>query len=1067
MAFIEDDLDLVAATEQQLDDIGEEVEIFAKFLDESIIARGSAPEQRARIFKLVDHYYEYSRETADVMRERLRLARLARGSSGDSTSSSNVGGTNNNSNNKALAGRRPGLRSGGAMDVDAGSQTALQRQDDAAASENDTAASAQRWEEEAQTWDLLRRLLPLRYREKVAPTAAAAASAAANPIRRGVAAAAADRPPQSRREYWADFVLSEPKARERKTILEWLQSSANSSAPDIDEVVQELQRNAERGEILAHGWLHTRGAIKQHKRLVATSEPLDPNSPDVRDSNLDAPNRLVTQLDPDVVTRQGLVGRKLAPQDAFFEQAIWLGCYELLRRGKSMADIRDWCVERTEVWRAASISALPLANDDSGGDGNGSSDDDEPDFDCLATVLWRRMCYRLSQEGSASLHERAVYGILSGDLASVEAVSTSWDDLAFAKYNAELRAQFDAYLIRQADAAAVHSLLILHGDVPVGYSSSDSSFTSPSSSFVPSAHLSSHISSSAPSSFLRDRDSRTRKVATAKTPAKALQAAMIDEKLDSFLFQQGVLLAEYANTARPSKLIPKYDSTTTASAAAAAAAAAAASDTKFVEPTDCHGLRILAHVLIVVSALDKLDGKGKDIAALGPLARRHQTEEHAIAGYISFLRLARLEELIPLYASKLLGERCYTNMALNLIHIEERDVQQRLLQLMRKLGLDPVKFVKTLPQLFLADVADAEEARRQGSLDGKPPCTSFTMLQSSAPTLKFGRLIKPGIFGTASELAGDADGVLLVDKADELLIRSIEWMMLVDGLALETCDFGVRIYKYFLRNEHLTAARVLASRVSCAEIVRNKTRFGRDLSEDTEPSWWDDVFGVPLHTSPLDVDGDNMMMMDDDTFGAQNGNGNGNGFSTEVSKNQVAAHARPLYELECLVNALDCLETTSLLAHTMINENADPVRDRNIAGSIDDNAKFIAGFMKPLLKDWLLHSVDDDPDYAVLRESYLPQVVIGYASTLQFAGTTSSRDYLLECMELAAVVAAPDSDVAGVLVATGRMKELVESFASCSKALAIWTSDMKKGPGASSKKNREMGWSRELWSVKP
>ncbi|CAK7231152.1 Nucleoporin nup84 [Sporothrix bragantina] len=1055
MAFIEDDLDLVAATEQQLGDIGEEVEIFAKFLDESIIARGSAPEQRARIFKLVDHYYEYSRETADVMRERLRFARLARGSSGDSTSSSNVGGNNHsNNNNNALAGRRPGLRSGSAMDVDAGSQTALQRRDDVAASENDTTASAQRWEEEAQTWDLLRRLLPLRYREKAASSTSASASSA-NPIRR----AAADRPPQSRREYWADFVLSEPKARERKTILEWLQSSANSSGPDIDEVVQELQRNAERGEILAHGWLHTRGAIKQHKRLLATSEPLDPNSPDVRDSNLDAPHRLVTQLDPDVVTRQGFSGRKLAPQDAFFEQAIWLGCYELLRRGKSMADIRDWCVERTEVWRAASISALPLANDD-GGDGNGSSDDDVPDFDCLATVLWRRMCYRLSQEGSASPHERAVYGILSGDLASVEAVGASWDDLAFAKYNAELRAQFDAYLIRQADAAAVHSLLILHGDVPVGYSSD------PSSTSSSSAHMSSHISSSSsgPSSFLRDRDSRTRK-ATVKTPAKALQAAMIDEKLDSFLFQQGVLLAEYANAARPSKLIPKYDATTSSSAAAAAAAAAA--DTKFVEPTDCHGLRILAHVLIVVSALDKLDGKGKDIAALGPLARRHQTEEHAIASYISFLRLAHLEELIPLYASKLLGERCYTNMALNLIHIEERDVQQRLLQLMRKLGLDPVKFVKTLPQLFLADVTDAEAAYRQDSLDTKPPCASFNMLQSSGPTLKFGRLIKPGIFGTASELAGDADGVLLVEKADELLIRSMEWMMLVDGLALETCDFGVRIYKYFLRNEHLTAARVLASRVSCAEIVRHKTRFGLDLSEDTDPTWWDDVFGAPSRSSQLDVDADGMMMMDDDAFGTQNGNGNGNGFTTELSRNQVAAHARPLYELECLVNALDCLETTSLLAHTMINENADPVRDRNIAGSIDENAKFIAGFMKPLLKGWLLHSVDDDPDYAVLRESYLPQVVIGYASTLQFAGTTSSRDYLLECMELAAVVAAPDNDIAGVLVATGRMKELVESFASCSKALAIWTSDMKKGPGASSKKNREMGWSRELWSVKP
>lgn len=1052
MAFLEDEHDLVPVDELQIGgDAGDEVETFAKYLDECIVARGSAPEQRARVFKLVDHYYGYARETADVLRERVRLARLARGSSGESTASSN-----NNTN--ALAGRRTGLRSGGGMDLD--SQTALQRQDEAGSDDNHTAASAQRWEEEAQTWDLLRRLLPLRYRDKSAatPSTATGAGAGAGSIRRP----GSDRPPQSRREYWADFVLSEPKARERKTILEWLQSSASSSGPDIDEVVQELQQNAERGEILAHGWLHTRGAIKQHKRLLANSEPLDPDSPDVRDSNLDEPHRLVTQLDPDVVTRQGQIGRKLAPQDAYFEQAIWLGCYELLRRGKSMADIRDWCVERTEVWRAASISALPLANDDVAGE-----DDDAPDFDCLATVLWRRMCYRLSQEGSASPHERAVYGILSGDLASVEAVGSSWDDVAFAKYNAELRAQFDAYLIRQADPAAVHSLLILHGDVPVGYSSDATA----SSSNNPSA------SSSAPSSFLRDRDSRSRSnnnknnnnKAVASTPAKALQAAMIDEKLDSFLFQQGLLLAEYANAKRPSKLVPKYDTTTTPTTA---------TDTKFIEPTDCHGLRVLAHVLIVVSALDKLDGKGKDVAALGPLARRHQTEEHAIASYISYLRLARLEELIPLYASKLMGERCYTNMGLNLIHIDDREPQQRLLQLMRKLGLDPVKFVKTLPQLFLANVAEAEE----NSAEETPACVEFSILQNSAPTLKFGRLIKTGLFGTAVELPGDSDGVLLIDKADELLIRSMEWMMLVDGLAIETCDYGVRIYKYFLRNAHLTAARILASRVACAEIIRQKTRFGRDLPDDTDPSWWDDIFGPSTRLNIDDVD--MVMSMDEDTFGgASSGN---NGFS-EVTKGQMAAHARPLYELECLVNVLDCLETTALMAQMQIHEANDPARDRQIASNMDENAKYINGFIKPLLKDWLLHSLDgeppsppllsypdgansliDNPDYALLRSSYLPQVVIGYASTLQFAGTTSSRDYLLECMELAAVVAAPDnSDVAGVLVSTGRMKELVESFASCSKALAIWTSDMKKGPGASSKKNREMGWSRELWSVKP
>jgi nuclear pore complex protein Nup107 len=75
---------------------------------------------------------------------------------------------------------------------------------------------------------------------------------------------------------------------------------------------------------------------------------------------------------------------------------------------------------------------------------------------------------------------------------------------------------------------------------------------------------------------------------------------------------------------------------------------------------------------------------------------------------------------------------------------------------------------------------------------------------------------------------------------------------------------------------------------------------------------------------------------------------------------------------------------------------------------------------------------------------------------------------LLECMELAAVIAEKGSDVAHEFLKSGRMKELVEAFASCSKALAIWTSDTKKGSKTTdSKKMRELGWSRELWSIKP
>lgn len=102
----------------------------------------------------------------------------------------------------------------------------------------------------------------------------------------------------------------------------------------------------------------------------------------------------------------------------------------------------------------------------------------------------------------------------------------------------------------------------------------------------------------------------------------------------------------------------------------------------------------------------------------------------------------------------------------------------------------------------------------------------------------------------------------------------------------------------------------------------------------------------------------------------------------------------------------------------------------------------------------------------LLRQVYLPETVLAYVSTLHFAGTCLSRDYLLECMDLASVVADKDSDIAACFVEARRMKELVEAFALCSKALAVVTGD-KKNSGLSSKKLRETGWSRELWSVKP
>lgn len=108
---------------------------------------------------------------------------------------------------------------------------------------------------------------------------------------------------------------------------------------------------------------------------------------------------------------------------------------------------------------------------------------------------------------------------------------------------------------------------------------------------------------------------------------------------------------------------------------------------------------------------------------------------------------------------------------------------------------------------------------------------------------------------------------------------------------------------------------------------------------------------------------------------------------------------------------------------------------------------------------------DGDDELEGLRRAYLPETILAYISALHAAGTSLSRDWLLECMELATLITERDSDVLSLFVEASRVKELLEAFAASSKTLAIATGE-KRATGASSKKLRELGWSRDLWSVK-
>lgn len=572
-----------------------------------------------------------------------------------------------------------------------------------------------RWEQEAQTWDLLRRLVHLRFPSPRLAERASKAQSQHRPLHQY----------STEREVWDKFLETDDLALERKTVLEWLKDTAEDSGQDLDVLVKDLQQNADRGDIIAHGWLHTKAAIKNQKRIHVWPQALDPASPEVQRAlvNSTKTDALVTQLDPDAMARQN---RNLEAQDEYFERSIWLGCYEMLRRGRPSAEIREWCMERTEVWRAVSMSGLP----------DEETKDEDGAESLTSSALWRRMCFDLARKSGGDRYERAVYGILSGDISSVEEVCTSWDDFIFVHYNALLRTQFDNYVQQLyperaiAGQFGVFDAVQFHGDPKtVGKRLVKSLKTDP------------------------------RTVNETLQPMKMLQGVLVANDFDHFIYQQGLALSKLANTPGQSNLIPKTHEQPEDR------------DMKrYIALDDHDSLRVLTHVLLIFISL------GLDLGG----AFRQTAIENVIVSYISFLRLAGKEELIPLYCSQLSGNRRCATLCRNLIDVTDPEQRVTQIRLMKELGLDVQEFVKYQSRYLFSDYPDNSE--------GYPASGNFSLLEDGTGPNENGKKLRKDFFGDDPEK---------VDRIDMLFIRSLEWYLLVDGLWSETFLFGTMLYLRF------------------------------------------------------------------------------------------------------------------------------------------------------------------------------------------------------------------------------------------------------------------------------
>lgn len=586
-------------------------------------------------------------------------------------------------------------------------------------------AEIQQLEKEAQTWDLVRRLLPLRYPEHGAfaqePTTAKAASL-------------------------DHFMETEPTVRERRAVLQWLQTNA-ASGPDIDELAHDLQQNADRGDVIAHGWLHTRSKIKLRKSMTAWPHLLERQSPNMATSHANSDGSpLVTHLDPDAATRQS---RKLEAQDDYFERAIWLGCFEHLRRGSTLATIREWCQERTEMWRAVSMSGLLLPAD---------GRESPAEVPAASLALWRRMSLSLTRNGGADDYERAVYGLLSGDIASVEKVARCWDDYMFANCNAVLRSQIDGFVLGQCPAEVASSLaqsfasfdaIKLHGGLD-----------------------------GLERRLIVSLESQESTREEALEPNKALQASLIANDIDRHLYEQAVMLSEEANKDERSPIVPwmAYDVTNIVGS-------------KFFGLKQHDGLRIVTHVYVLLALLRHFDelqgGRSSTSRAARDAAQWQRGQENIVAAYTGYLEKARLQELVPLYCSVLQGPRQLEVLGWNMIHEQQPEKRVAQLKLMKRAGIDVLSFVETLAKLVFGDLKDDGDGGTAAA--AAAASQPFSILLEATPSARRGRGIKADFFGSDEETT----------TKDEHVIRSLEWLVQVQVAWPEAFRIGVQAYKNF------------------------------------------------------------------------------------------------------------------------------------------------------------------------------------------------------------------------------------------------------------------------------
>ncbi|KAL4400891.1 Nucleoporin nup84 [Malassezia pachydermatis] len=175
----------------------------------------------------------------------------------------------------------------------------------------------------------------------------------------------------------------------------------------------------------------TKNALRAEKRTQVGQTPLRRGR-----------EKLVQQLDPDAALRGP---GAWDVEDVHYEKALLRHLFEYVRAGDLDLAL-DLCVQTSQPWRSASLRGAIFYHDPTLCPP--SEHVTEP-LGSRTRSIWRRIAKKAASNVALDPYERALYGALSGDLASVLAVSESWEERLWGYVNA----RFEQLLEQHVNAA--------------------------------------------------------------------------------------------------------------------------------------------------------------------------------------------------------------------------------------------------------------------------------------------------------------------------------------------------------------------------------------------------------------------------------------------------------------------------------------------------------------------------------------------------------------------------------------------------------------------------------------